>query len=737
MVNILFMLGIPVHTQSAIKPVEIKVKEPSQNEMKKYIIEIDDPTVLTQLKTNNPKIEIDKIYNTVFQGASIIAKQNDIKKLKQQPGIKNIHPTSTYKVELDQSVPFIGGDAIRGKFDSKNRRLTGKGVKIGVIDTGIDYKHPDLERNYNGGFDVVDEDHDPMETIKSQGEPTLHGTHVAGIIAANGKVNGVAPEAEIYAYRALGPGGIGTSDQVIAAIEKAVEDGMDIINLSLGSSVNGPDYPTSLALDRAVEKGVVAVTSNGNSGPALWTVGSPGTSAKAISVGASTPPLAMPYLELELTSNKPILLQPLQGSINWNLSKSYKLVDGGLGNPEELTDVKGKIVLIERGAISFTEKVINAYQKGARAVLIYNDEKGSFNGGLEKGTAIDIPAAAITQADGQFLKEQLKKGKQWMATQTRQVTDRLAMFSSRGPVTHSWGIKPDVVAPGVEIDSTVPTGYLALQGTSMAAPHVAGAAALIKQAHPNWNPEEIKAALMNTAKLLKNEKGIIYSPYEQGAGRIQIEQAVEASVLAYPASIAFGTINPTSGSVQKTIRLTIANKSNQHEKISFQSPTYQHGIQWQLPISFYLPPNEKKQIPISIQVDSKTIAKGIQYGNVLLEANRDVITIPYLFIVGDANHPRVMGFSFEKKEGTQDTYHYELYLPEGADEIGIALFDPITLKYIGTLERDYNVKRGLIEIEKKRNEFPFPNGTYHVIIYAIQNGIESIEEAEITIGKPS
>jgi len=103
-----------------------------------------------------------------------------------------------------------------------------------------------------------------METTKVGA--TLHGTHVAGIIAANGRMQGVAPEADIYAYRALGPGGQGTTEQVIEAIERAVEDGVDIINLSLGNSVNGPDWPTSEALDKAVELGVVAVTSNGNSG---------------------------------------------------------------------------------------------------------------------------------------------------------------------------------------------------------------------------------------------------------------------------------------------------------------------------------------------------------------------------------------------------------------------------------------------------------------------------------------
>lgn len=165
-----------------------------------------------------------------------------------------------------------------------------------MIDTGIDYTHPDLRKSYKGGYDLVDFDQDPMETTEEQGIPTLHGTHVAGIIAANGEMKGVAPEAELYGYRALGPGGTGTSVQVMAAIEQAVEDKMDIINLSLGNTINGPDWPTSIAVNRATEQGVTVVIANGNTGPDPWTVGSPATADSVIAVGASTPQIEHPYL---------------------------------------------------------------------------------------------------------------------------------------------------------------------------------------------------------------------------------------------------------------------------------------------------------------------------------------------------------------------------------------------------------------------------------------------------------
>lgn len=715
------------------------------------IIRTNLQRLVDEINENYPNIKIEKEFQTVFYGLSISMEQPQtnlaiLEKIKRMPGVKSIHPTTIYTAKLDESVPFIGGDAIRHYFDNNQQHLTGKGIKVGVIDTGIDYNHPDLQKNYQGGFDLVDDDHDPMETVKAQGETTLHGTHVAGIIAANGRVKGVAPEAEIYAYRALGPGGIGTSDQVIAAIEKAVDDGMDIINLSLGSAVNGPDYPTSIALDRAVEKGVIAVTSNGNSGPNLWTVGSPGTSQKAISVGASTPPIKIPYITLNSIPEKVISMQSLHGAAQWNLTKDYEIIDGGLGTIDDLTEVeaegkaevKGKIILMERGKIPFSEKVKNASQKGAKAVLIFNNEKGSFTGALQE--KIEIPAGSISREDGVFIKQELKKGKKYLDTKTRKIQDQIADFSSRGPVTHSWTIKPDVVAPGVEIDSTIPDGYLALRGTSMASPHVAGAAALIKQAHPDWTPMQVKAALMNTAKPLQAENGNPYIPSEQGAGRIQVDKAIAAAVLAYPGSLAFGAIDSidskertSTNFVKKSIEITLENKSTETEKVTFRQPRHKKGLRWTMPLSFYIAPNEKKTVAIAIEVVPTEATNGLHFGTITVDTSTSSISLPYLYVIGDPNHPRVSGFSFEEDDVENSIYKCELYLPEGAEELGVALFEPATLKYVGLLIQRNNVDRGVFEQLLTREEIPYQDGVYHVVVYAVQGGIESIQHSQLEL----
>ncbi|MGL4797430.1 MAG: S8 family serine peptidase, partial [Paraclostridium sp.] len=157
---------------------------------------------------------------------------------------------------MENSKPHLGIDKLH------EEGIKGKGMKVGVIDTGIDYNHPDLKDNYKGGYDFVDNDDSPMEATpedwKASGLPehhpvagssyyTSHGTHVSGTVAGTGKntdsefaTTGIAPEADLYAYRVLGPYGTGYTTDILAAIEKSVEDGMDVINLSLGANTNDP-----------------------------------------------------------------------------------------------------------------------------------------------------------------------------------------------------------------------------------------------------------------------------------------------------------------------------------------------------------------------------------------------------------------------------------------------------------------------------------------------------------------
>ncbi|WP_141430967.1 S8 family serine peptidase [Bacillus sp. 03113] len=696
---------------------------------------------IDQLLLNYPPLKRRYVFHHAVTGFSVKGTVESLERFSKDREILMVSPVKSYTLTNQRSyfqtnmlqqenIKLIGGEEIRGIYDQQAHRLTGKGVTVGVIDTGVDYTHPDLRNNYGGGLDLVDGDQDPMETKQTGILDTIHGTHVAGVIAANGKIKGVAPEATIVAYRALGPGGSGTTEQVIAAIDQAMKDHVDILNLSLGSDVNGPDLPISLALNKAVDYGITAVTSSGNSGPKVWTVGSPGTADKAISVGASTPPLKIPYLTV--TGMKyPIRLEPMQGSIIWAEVRPNLLTDGYLGRKEDLKEVNGKVVLLKRGGISFTEKAKNAYQAGALAVLIYNNTSGAFFGNVTD--ALPIPVLSMMKKDGEKLLKAVKKGNVFVRSELREEMDFMADFSSRGPVTSTWQIKPDVVAPGVAINSTVPGGYLSLQGTSMAAPHVAGACALIKQAHPDWRPEQIKAALMNSAKQLMNRKNQFYKAYEQGAGRIQITEAVKKQILVFPGSVQFGKFARSERFHEHEAILTIENTGSQTEQISFPVPKKEKGITWTMPISFSLQPKEKKRIKVKISIEPSLSKSKLYEGHFTILTGGRSLNIPYLYVLEEPDYPRVMGFELGAGD-KPGTYRYEVYLPGGADSFGIALFDPNSLRFIQFLDWKKNIGKGMLQKEIGTEHLP-KEGLYLVKIFAVKAGKEEMIEDYFLLGE--
>ncbi|MEU0386073.1 S8 family peptidase [Streptomyces chartreusis] len=326
---------------------------------------------------------------------------------KTASGIAHVWLDGVRKASLDKSVPQIGAPkAWAAGYD-------GKGVKIAVLDTGVDATHPDLKGQ------VIDAKN--FTTSPDTSDKVGHGTHVASIAAgtgakSGGKYKGVAPGAKILNGKVLDDGGFGSDSEVLAGIEWAAAQGADVVNMSLG----GGDTPAIDPLEAAVnklseEKGILFAIAAGNEGDfGEQTIGSPGSAAAALTVGAV-------------------------------------------------------------------------------------DDK-----------------------------------------------DVLADFSSRGPGLDG-ALKPDVTAPGVDITAASapgnqiatevgekPAGYMTISGTSMATPHVAGAAAILKQQHPEWKYPELKGALTGSTK------GGKYTPFQQGSGRIQVDKAIKQSVIADPASVSFG-----------------------------------------------------------------------------------------------------------------------------------------------------------------------------------------------------
>ncbi|WP_239674556.1 S8 family serine peptidase [Mangrovibacillus cuniculi] len=679
LISCIFFLNISISAASPSIPMTNPPKDQLQTTT--ILVETDEP--VAKFKETLPsQAKIRFTFQHLFKGYSIVGPTNYLNRWAEtQPTITQTSPVLTYKVEEHANMDLIGVEQARHFGNKFGQRLTGKGIKVGVIDTGLDYDHRDLSRNYKKGVDFVDLDRDPLEATARNYGPTYHGTHVAGIIAANGSMQGVAPNASLYIYRALGPGGAGTSDQVLAALEQAYIDKVDVVNLSLGSSVNAPDLPITKALDKIVEKGITAIVSSGNTGPGVWTVGTPGTSSKAITVGASTPKLKTPTLQW---GDEQLHLLPVQQAKTFEIGRSFTLVDAGQTITDiQQTDLTGKVAVVKRGGVSFLDKTRVSMEQGAIGILFYNSEPGELHAGLE--IPVPIASGALSKENGDRLIKAIQDNGGQLLVRSGEVetVDQLASFSSRGPVTRSYTIKPDVLAPGVQIKSTVPGGYLPLEGTSMSAPYVAGVAALLKEAHPEWGPVEIKSALMTTAEQLVDIEKNRYRVYEQGAGRIFVEKALEATSVYEPTSLTFYEKE------NKTIHIT--NNSEKQQTYFVDAKEWSH-IFAASPI-LTLEPGEEGDLVVSLKnndVDNRMMTEGF----ISIREGIDDRSIPFLVIHQEPDYPRIQGFVAELNAGKLG---YEVYLPGGADSFSIALYDPGTLTFEKFVDWEKNVKPGLRE----------------------------------------
>ncbi len=357
---------------------------------------------------------------------------------------------------------------------------TGENVKVAVLDTGIDYNHPDLAANYKGGYDAVNKDDDPFDGAG-------HGTHCSGTIGAisnNGYgVDSVAYNVDLYAVKVLSDEGSGTSRQILRGLDWAVKNDMDIASMSLGGgNFRLFEY---FAYKNAARKGLLVICASGND--SATTVGYPSKYDSTMSVGAidSNNEIADfsntgEDLDIVAPGVKVLSTVPMgTGQISYLNAGSFNPevievefapnTDGITGNAvycalgENTTDfpaeVNGNIALIQRGNISFAEKVLNAMAAGAIGVIIYNNEAGEFNATL--GEAGDyVPAVSMSMEDGETLK---------------------ALGS---------------ISTTIEI---LTSDFDYYNGTSMATPHVSAVAALVKGANPSLTNEEIKQILKDSA----------------------------------------------------------------------------------------------------------------------------------------------------------------------------------------------------------------------------------------------
>ena len=568
--------------------------------------------VLTEAGSEGLSVRRTASFTSAYNGMTVAASGADADQLRDVAGVLGVWPVLQVAApdpvvnptkDLMSALAMTGADVAYSELG-----LTGKGIKVGVIDTGIDIDHPDLggtgkpgttpfpSSRVKWGYDFVGDAYDPNSADPAKKTPNPdrnpddcagHGTHVAGIIGANGDfatggVRGVAPGVTFGSYRVFGcDDNAGTStDVILAAMDRAIADHMDVVNMSLGDTyMSWPSYPTSVAAQTMQRAGVILVAAAGNQGlDGTFTTSSPSVSDGAISVAwientnipahsfTTSTGLKVPYLVADSPA------APTTGSAELALAGPDGDDKANTACTQISPTVFGKAALVSRGTCSLYLKALSAQNAGATSVIIYNNAPGLANITVAGTPEITIPVVIIPQTEGLALAASLASGLlvslTWTAgwiTTPNPLGGLVSDQSSYG-LAADLSLKPDLAAPGGNILSTWPIekgSYANESGTSMAAPHVTGAVALLLRAKPELKGKttKVRELLQTTGTLAPwagNPTSSELEPvHHQGGGLIQIVTALTTQQTVSPGKISLG-----EGSAgPKTTSITLTNTS--------------------------------------------------------------------------------------------------------------------------------------------------------------------------------
>jgi minor extracellular serine protease Vpr len=661
-----------------------------------------------------PQARIGRRFQVVLDGFVVSLPVTRLPRLARLGFVRKVYPSVRYRLATDTSPAVIGASELQTLTGAK-----GDGIKIGIVDDGVDSTNPFLNPagfTYPAGFPKGGRKWTTPKVIVARAFPgpnsgrqgrlpidravSFHATHVAGIAAGDAGtcspggrdhpatcgLSGVAPRAWIGNYRVFNVptpiGHIADTPEIAAAFEFAVRDGMDVINFSGGGAETEPANDAMVDVIRNVTAaGIVPVIAAGNDRDqfGMGSVGSPGSAPDAITVAAvSNTHVFAPTLSVR-TSGAPSELRSVAigGAGGGRFPDSFALtghrlvdvgaltgtngarVDRSLCGPGDDTNnpaksplqagsLDGDIALASRGHCTFISKAIRAARAGATALVLVDNRVG---GPDAIPIQLPLPAGMISDLDGARLRSYLgASGGTALVTIGNAVqrveTGRsgvVTSFSSGGPTAFAHLLKPDVSAPGGQIlSSTLPefTGgspFAVFDGTSMATPHVSGAAALLLQLHRGWTPQQVKSALVSTAGAAWDDTARTKeAPVTlEGGGLVDLPRAARPLVLTEPASLSFQELNVNRGSESRAllVRVTDAGDGAGTWDVQLAAQTTSNGASLDLPPALVVPPGGEADLAAVARAGADATA-GDNYGFIVLHRGDVTRRIPYEFFVG-------------------------------------------------------------------------------------------------------
>ncbi|MEK7408330.1 MAG: S8 family serine peptidase [Acidobacteriota bacterium] len=666
-------------------------------------------------------IQVTGAAHTLVNAVFVRASEEQLEALRAQPGVKRVANLPPIRRLLDRAGQLVNAQAAWNRIGGIEN--AGAGVKIGIIDTGIDHQHPGFQDDslspppgypkctpgdcaYANNKVIVARSYVQMVAAGSPDNPAAdsrpddlsardragHGTAVAMIAAGRtnsgpgATITGVAPKAFLGNYKVFGSPGVNDttySDVVIAALEDALADGMDIVTLSLGSpALYGPLDTGSIcgetasqpcdvraqAVENAVKAGLTVVVGAGNDGdigikfPTLTTITTPGTAPSAITVGATTNSHVW-FSSVQVTgTDVPGELRNIRARFGDGPKPDPALTaplrdvarlenDGRLCVPLATGTLAGAIALVERGDCSFAQKINYAQKAGAVGVIVYQREgvDAIFSPAFLTGTG--IPAAMIGNARGKQLKSFIATRPDRAVTMDPSLTpadadfDSVIDFSSRGPAIGDAAIKPELVAVGTDLYTAAQrydpngemydrSGFTVADGTSFAVPLVAGAAALVKQQKPGLKPGQLKSAVVNTANPRIQDDSGTARVTAVGAGKLDAAAALQAGVAAEPATLSFGVLTQASLPVSRTLTLTNTGSSRLQLSLAVAPRDQDPRAQLRLSSSSVVL-NAGESTQVAVRLEGSLPQPGSYEGAITIQGGGATLRVPYLYLVGD------------------------------------------------------------------------------------------------------